>query len=167
MNRFLQRRHERRSRPAVIHLHGHLDEPDGIVLTEEDYQRRYWWAGTERVRLSTFFATYSALLVGCSLTDEDLKSVLREVRARFRFTGGQHFWLRGVVDEAEWRDGPARAAHAAFWQTKFGVDVVDYPAPRHDHAALATALEAITARAAARGVAAKARSRVRDDQHGA
>ncbi len=145
VNRFLMRRHDRRSRPAVIHLHGRVSEPEDVVLTEEDYQRRYWWAGTDRLRIATFFATYSALFVGCSMTDEDLKSVLREVKARFRFSGGQHFWLRGVVDEAEWGRTGDREAHAALWRSKFGVDVIDYPAPGHDHRELAVAIAAIGA----------------------
>jgi hypothetical protein len=147
LNGLVMRRHDRRTRPLVVHLHGRLAEPDGIVLTEDDYQRRYWWAGTDRMKMATLFATFTALFVGCSMTDEDLRSVLREVKARFRFAGGQHLWLRGVVDEAAWGRADEREAHAALWRTKFGVDVVDYPAFGHDHGALATALDAIHARA--------------------
>jgi hypothetical protein len=143
VNRFIMRRHEREKTPAVIHVHGRLDRPEDIVLTEADYQQRYWWSGTERVRLTTALATYSALFLGTSLTDEDLKTVLREIKGRFRFEGGQHFWLRSVEtpDPDNWERGvDKRSAEAEHWQRKFGVDIIDYPSCGPDHTALATVL---------------------------
>lgn len=150
VNRFIMRRHEREKTPAVIHVHGRLDRANDIVLTEADYQQRYWWSGTERVRLLTALATYSALFLGTSLADEDLRTVLREIKGRFRFEGGQHCWLRGVETESleHWeQDAQKRSAEGEHWQRKFGVEVIDYPFQGIDHTALAAVLERLASAA--------------------
>jgi hypothetical protein len=145
VNRFILGRSERRKRPAVVHLHGTVTAPNGIVLTETDYQRRYWWEAGDRFRLAALLSTRSALLLGTSLTDEDFKSVLREVRARLRQRWGQHFWVRGLpIALGDWAErAEDRRRETVFWREKFGVEVIHYPAPGDDHAELATALRAI------------------------
>jgi hypothetical protein len=150
INRFILGRESRTKRPAVFHLHGKLDVERDIVLTERDYQQRYWWIAGDRFRLATLLSTRTALFLGTSLTDEDLKSVLREVRARLRQKWGQHFWVRGVRSgTVEWTDAAWRQEQSIFWREKFGVEIVYYPvtasdAPsKEDHSALVTVLSTL------------------------
>ncbi len=131
INCFLMGQPRRRKRRAVIHLHGLLSQPEDVVLSESEYQERYWRAAGGRVRLATLLSTWSALFVGTSLADEDMKSVLREVRCRFRSRHAPHFWLRAApVDDTD----------RLHWREKFGVEIIAYP-PDDGHAALAPLVE--------------------------
>lgn len=149
VNAFIASRHRRAKRRAVIHLHGSLEDPESIVLTESDYQYRYWYATTERMRLATILSTRSALFTCTSMKDEDLRSVLREVRARFRSRNqqGQHFWLHEYETDgtpAGWEaTAPERAREVEHWRVKFGVEVIHFPVPNMDFSALATVLRSL------------------------
>lgn len=163
VNRFIAGRSRRAKRPAVLHLHGKLDVPRDIVLTERDYQQRYWWVAGDRFRLATLFSTRSMLFLGTSLTDEDLKTVLREVRARVRQRWGQHFWVRGVDAATAPAADRDRRDDAVYWREKFGVELIEYPCDGHDHGALVDVLRALGASAPPPEVSAEAAARPEDD----
>jgi hypothetical protein len=84
---------ERRGGPLCIHVHGHMDQPQGVILTEEDYQNRYWRSDEDRIKLFLAFTSNVVLFVGCSLKDEDLLSILREVKAKLGYTEPRHYAL--------------------------------------------------------------------------
>lgn len=81
------------------HLHGHIDEPDRIILTPDGYELLY---GSEvngsqyEAALQTFrsiITGYTILFVGFSLQDESVNAQLNWLEHTFRGQGGRHFVL--------------------------------------------------------------------------
>ncbi|MGO9971931.1 MAG: SIR2 family NAD-dependent protein deacylase [Solirubrobacteraceae bacterium] len=75
-------------RPVVFHLHGHIDDPDSLVLTEDDYldfmvnARRYESASDMTLQVlppmvDELISTTSLLFLGYGLRDWNLRVLLR------------------------------------------------------------------------------------------
>jgi hypothetical protein len=122
--------------PLCIHVHGHMDDAASVILTEEDYQNRYWRSDEDRIKLILAFTSNTVLFVGCSLKDEDLLSILREVKAKLGLTDPRHYALLAQPAD-KWdvaRLDPERL------KVKFGITPIFYETDPH-HAGLVEALK--------------------------
>lgn len=94
---------DRLDRATVWHLHGLIDNPASIILTEEDYQRLYGFEetqvgeksrGTLNAALTTLRAElvrYSFLFLGFSLTDPEFLKQLEWVKKTFAGNESTHY----------------------------------------------------------------------------
>jgi hypothetical protein len=85
---------------TVWHLHGHIDDAAGLILTPDGYATLYPSAGEAEPRhqaalatLRTLLASRSFLFVGFSLDDEHFGVELRRVIETFEGFGGPHYAL--------------------------------------------------------------------------
>jgi tetratricopeptide (TPR) repeat protein len=74
--------HARRREAAVVHLHGRADRPEPLIVTEDDYQRRYLAEHGNRSlmedSLRAAFTSSPLLFVGSGLGEDDLVRPLRQ-----------------------------------------------------------------------------------------
>ena len=75
----------------ILKVHGHVDDVETIVLTQEDYQDIVHLQPAYRAALSTIFATRTAVFIGYGLRDPDLNLLLSEQAAVFRGFGRRHY----------------------------------------------------------------------------
>jgi hypothetical protein len=67
-------------RPIVFKIHGTIDQPDGIVLSERDYRKLIHNQPGYRIVLSAIFLTQVILMLGFSFADPELRLLLEEHR---------------------------------------------------------------------------------------
>jgi hypothetical protein len=65
-----------------IHLHGDFQKPENIVLSYQDYVRRYVQSDETVERLFVLFSTQCFAFIGFSLEDPDFVQILRQVNSR-------------------------------------------------------------------------------------
>lgn len=94
--------------PTVWHLHGHIDNAEGIILTPDGYSRLYPGFNESETRfqaaletLRHFMASRSFLFIGFSLDDPGVVSQLRDVHDLFKGTGRTHYALVRQGQEAD------------------------------------------------------------------
>ncbi len=80
-----------RSFCGIVHVHGSLDRPDDMVLTDADFGRAYLTEGWARRFLVELFQSYTVMFVGYSHNDTVMKYLARalpsqESRNRFALT---------------------------------------------------------------------------------
>jgi HEAT repeat protein/energy-coupling factor transporter ATP-binding protein EcfA2 len=68
-------------RPTIIKIHGDLEDPERIVITNEDYRRTPIPQGL-REKLSVFLSEKSLLFIGYSLADSNFQEIYFEVLER-------------------------------------------------------------------------------------
>ncbi|WP_170572755.1 SIR2 family NAD-dependent protein deacylase [Ruegeria atlantica] len=63
----------------IFHIHGDVEAPETIVLTENDYAE--WGAKKKYVsaKLLTYFAEHPVFIFGYSVTDGNVKSIVRDI----------------------------------------------------------------------------------------
>ena len=76
---------------GIVHVHGSLDCPDDMVLTDADFGRAYLTEGWARRFLVELFRSYTVLFVGYSHHDTPMKYLARalptrELQGRFALT---------------------------------------------------------------------------------
>lgn len=118
-----------RKQRRYVYLHGRYDNPADIVLTEEDYQRRYAQSDNAETLLTVLFASQRFLIIGFSLSDLDLMAIFRRVVAKLQFEEPLHFALTPLGAS----DDPVGVRKRL--QEKYKIDPIFYPATR-DHAGL-------------------------------
>ena len=120
---------------GIVHVHGALDRPAGMVLTDADFGRAYLTEGWTRRFLVELFRSLPVLFVGYSHNDTILTYL---ARALPESETGRRFAL---TDEAE---------HDR-WQ-RLGIEAITYSKPSDDdHSALTTGIRGL-AKHATRGV---------------
>jgi hypothetical protein len=67
-------------RPIVFKIHGTIDQPDGIILSERDYRKLIHNQPGYRIVLSAIFLTQVILMLGFSFADPELRLLLEEHR---------------------------------------------------------------------------------------
>ena len=77
----------------VIKLHGHVDDPESIVLSRQDYERYLETHQLLYALVSVLFATRTILFLGCSLSDPNISGLLRELRRRTGAFTRSHYVL--------------------------------------------------------------------------
>lgn len=106
---------------SIVHLHGTYRNPAQIVLTDEDYERRYSAHDGSARKLFALFATQRVVFLGFSLTDPDLAQILRHIKAILGPGGPAHLALL-PSPEPSMRTYVRRRLRG-----KFGIDAVFYP----------------------------------------
>jgi hypothetical protein len=100
-------------RPTVWHLHGHVDQPEEIILTPDGYATLYPDGAVQAAHeaalltLRAVLAARTLLFVGFSLEDDAFVKQLEWVRDTFQGAGGPHY----VVVRAAEADAMVRKLH--------------------------------------------------------
>lgn len=76
-----------------VFLHGRFNDPDSIILTEEDYRRNYVADSAFIMRLYPVLASQRIVFIGFSLSDFDLLAVFRQLKAYLGPGRPRHFAL--------------------------------------------------------------------------
>jgi len=84
-----------------LHVHGMWDNPNEIVLTEEDYLDRYVRSEEANRLLFAIFATKRVVFAGFGMEDPDLMQLLRTVAATLHGGGERHFVLMSLDPGSE------------------------------------------------------------------
>ena len=84
---------------GVVHVHGDLADPPGMVLTDADFGRAYLTEGWARRFLVDLFRTYSVLFVGYSHSDTVMNYLSRALTPG----AGARFALTDEPDDARWQ----------------------------------------------------------------
>ena len=63
----------------IFKIHGSVDKPESIVITEEDYNRFDDKAAYLAAKLTTIFVEYPIIFIGYSLTDENIRKILKSI----------------------------------------------------------------------------------------
>ncbi len=71
-------------RPIIFKLHGSIDEPSSIILTEQDYRKLIYQEAGYRTVLSAIFVTHVVLMVGFSFSDRELTLMLETLRVSLK-----------------------------------------------------------------------------------
>jgi hypothetical protein len=83
----------RNNRFFVFKVHGDVNLPGSIVLSNRDYGRMLYLNPGYRSFLETIFSSYTVLFVGFGGTDPDLDGVVDRLSAIYERSIGQHFIL--------------------------------------------------------------------------
>lgn len=83
----------RNDRFFIFKVHGDVNLPGSIVLSNRDYSRLLYLSPAYRSLLETIFATYTVLFVGFSGSDPDLDGIVDRLSAIYERSIGQHFIL--------------------------------------------------------------------------
>lgn len=112
----------RLSRPCVWHLHGHISEPSGLVLTPDGYSELYSdnpaqirYRGA-RDTLRMLFASWTVLFLGVSYEDEHIEAEIKWVNDVFGESARQHYILVRETESGRIRDRVSR-----------NIEVLTYP----------------------------------------
>lgn len=71
-------------RPIIFKLHGSIDEPSSIILTEQDYRKLIYQETGYRTVLSAIFVTHVVLMIGFSFSDRELTLMLETLRVSLK-----------------------------------------------------------------------------------
>ena len=105
---------------GIVHIHGTLDRPNGMVLTDKDFGHAYLTDGWAVQFLVELFQSFTVLFVGYSHSDAILSYLARALR----------------VDEADRRFVLTDDAHDSRWQF-LGIEPIHYfNSPDNEHHAL-------------------------------
>jgi len=94
----------------LVKMHGSIERPDSIVLTERDYQEFFERLPTLVDMLLYFFATRTFLFVGYSLSDPNFKRMYMQVTRRLKDRYGRLY--RRIAYADQWKPSDY---HRAFW----------------------------------------------------
>ena len=96
---------------VLVKMHGSIERPDSIVLTERDYQEFFERLPNLVDMLLYFFASRTFVFVGYSLADQNFKQMYLQVTRRLRDRYGRLY--RRVAYADQWRPSEY---HRAFWR---------------------------------------------------
>jgi hypothetical protein len=105
-------------RPIIFKLHGSIDEPSSIILTEQDYRKLIYQETGYRTVLSAVFVTHVVLMLGFSFSDRELTLMLETLRVALKSQSSPDyiFLPEDVAGEVESRR----------FREDFGVEVVSF-----------------------------------------
>lgn len=124
VQRYLQSSRFSGDRPVIFKIHGTIDDPEGIILSERDYRQLIHRQPGYRLVLSAIFLTRVVLMLGFSFADPELRLLLEELRESLKHRSHPDFIYlpRTSVGTAETRR----------LREDFGVQVIPYdPTPGH------------------------------------
>lgn len=120
---------------GIVHVHGGLDRPAGMVLTDADFGRAYLTEGWARRFLVELFRSFPVLFVGYSHNDTIMNYL---ARALPESETGHRFALTDEVEQGRWQI--------------LGIEAITYPKTSDDdHSALTTGIQGF-ANYATRGI---------------
>lgn len=110
---------------SVVYLHGRYDDPT-VILSEQDYLRRYVIESELTKRLFALFVLKPVVFVGFSMSDPELRQLLRIIRYQIDLDAAetQHFAFLPLTQQAEADgiEGPRRQEYRA----RYGVEPIFY-----------------------------------------
>jgi len=113
------------SRGKLYHIHGSIKEPSSIVLTEDDYSRRYFDSSYQKFLLN-IFSTHSLLFIGYALEEVVIRLLLKHAK---RNQGSkQHFVLKHYYSRQTVRYKEERERFGAM-----GINVISYIGDEKDY----------------------------------
>lgn len=118
----------RLKQPFLFKLHGDIEDPSNVILTQSDYSRLTSikeYANGYRLLLSSLFFHYTTLFIGFSLTDEEVMLHIENVQEALsgeRYPDYALFSRQSCTDD-----------QAVKFRDKFGIHVIRYDrkASRH------------------------------------
>lgn len=117
-------------RRQYLHVHGCITNPASIVLTDQDYTRRYVASDVTQRKLFAILATQRVVFVGFGLSDPDFMEILRVVKHSMGSGAFRHYAIVPVGPKDD------RAFIRRRLKEKFGVAPVFYE-ESGDHTGLA------------------------------
>ena len=104
---------------GIVHVHGCLDRPADMVLTDADFGRAYLTEGWARRFLVELFRSSTVMFVGYSHNDAVMKYL---ARALPESEAGKRFALTNTAESDHW--------------PVLGIKPVSYPKDKHEHLSL-------------------------------
>jgi SIR2-like domain len=122
--RYLQSGRYRDDRPVVFKIHGTIDDPEHIMLTERDYRELIYRQPGYRVTISAIFVTQVVLMLGFSFADPELMLLLEDLRESLKHQNHPDYIFLPVSSTGD--------VEARRLRDDFGVQVIPYdPSPDH------------------------------------
>ncbi|MBM7632953.1 SIR2 family protein [Geomicrobium sediminis] len=90
----------RENRQRVIHLHGNIDKPDTMIVTEDDYNNLYNDQKFQ-INLQSIMSSKSFLFLGFSFSDEFFEKIYIDVISKIK---GIHFLIAPNVEYKDARE---------------------------------------------------------------
>ncbi len=84
-----------------VHVHGSVARPEGIVLCQEEYDRRYRHESRAKDFLKEVLVGQRVVFVGFGLGDEDFNYILRDVAGSLQLSEPRHFAILPTPDNAD------------------------------------------------------------------
>lgn len=109
------------TRPAIFKLHGSIDDPQSIVLTERDYRNLVYGQPGYRMVVSALFLTRTVLMIGFSAEDPELLLTLENHREALKYQNNPDFAFLPVKKDS---------VVAKRIRDDFGVQVIPYTPTR-------------------------------------
>ncbi|MEQ8397582.1 SIR2 family protein [Thalassobaculum sp.] len=127
--------HPTRARAQVFHLHGRVDDPTNMVLSEDDYLRQYLRDDLRRRTfhegLNTLFHGNDILFVGIGMSEQDILRPLRQFVSQERAPDfdSRHVFalmLRSCNERLYEDDVRKDAAKTTSYMVQYGVHVIRF-----------------------------------------
>lgn len=127
---------------CVVNLHGTLDDPAGLVLTDDQYDAVLHDSRFDSLRffIASYLSTRRVLFLGYSLSDHDLQFLIKRVSYKLR----RRVPMYAIIANAD----PALVDD---WDRKYNIQVVPYRAHKSDHREFAHLLELLSRYVALKG----------------
>ena len=109
-------------RPIIFKLHGSIDEPSSIILTEQDYRKLIYQETGYRTVLSAIFVTHVVLMVGFSFSDRELTLMLETLRVSLKSQSSPDYIF--LPEDA------AGEVESRRFREDFGVEVIPFKATK-------------------------------------
>lgn len=105
-------------RPIIFKIHGSIDEPEEIVLSERDYRKLIYQQPGYRALLSALFITHVVIMIGFSFSDRELLLLFETIRESLKH--------RSHPDYILLPDRSAGQVEMFRLREDFGVQVISY-----------------------------------------
>lgn len=111
-------------RPIIFKIHGDINEPSEIILTERDYRNLLYNHPGYKQIISAIFLSHFVLMVGFSASDREIMLLLESIRHALKDRSNPDFIFlsdesTGTVERRRLRED-------------FGIQVISYsPSPGH------------------------------------
>lgn len=119
MQRAIQAGRLSQTPPMIFKIHGSIDAPSELILTEKQYRDLIYRQPGYRLILSTLFIARVVLMIGFSVDDPELRLLLENHRDALKY--------RSSPDYA-FLDIPPNSVRARRLREDFGVQVISYEA---------------------------------------
>lgn len=110
------------NRPIIFKLHGSIDEPSSIILTEQDYRKLIYQESGYRTVLSAVFITHVVLMLGFSFSDRELTLMLETLRVSLKSQSSPDYIF--LPEDA------AGEVESRRFREDFGVEVIPFKPTR-------------------------------------
>lgn len=105
-------------RPVIFKLHGSIDEPSELILSERDYRRLIYQQTGYRSLLSALFITHVVVMLGFSFADRELILLLETLRESLKHRNNPDFIFLPAAS--------AGKVEARRLREDFGIQVIPY-----------------------------------------